>query len=181
MSEPFLSTRTDSHKHERPLTCFSFSFLSPFLLRCNTPQSKKYHWQLARKGITVEREPRPVRVDTFKVWRGRPLRGDESDGDGDGGEGEGLGLVGVGDGGGDCVAVEDPQIVHFEVRCSKGTYIRSLVHDLGLALGSAAHMTSLRRTQIGQYNVSAAWPMHSIIEHFQTERKQEEDASPQQN
>ncbi|OYQ43558.1 tRNA pseudouridine(55) synthase TruB [Flavobacterium cyanobacteriorum] len=43
--------------------------------------------------------------------------------------------------------------VDFRVVCSKGTYIRSLAHDFGVALGSGAHLTALRRTKIGTYNV----------------------------
>ncbi|MCL6267540.1 tRNA pseudouridine(55) synthase TruB [Flagellimonas myxillae] len=47
-------------------------------------------------------------------------------------------------------------IVHFRVVCSKGTYIRSLAHDFGKALKSGAHLSSLRRTKIGDFNVNNA-------------------------
>ena len=43
--------------------------------------------------------------------------------------------------------------VDFRVVCSKGTYIRSLAHDFGVALGAGAHLTALRRTKIGEFNV----------------------------
>ncbi len=43
--------------------------------------------------------------------------------------------------------------VYFKVTCSKGTYIRSLAHDFGKALDSGAHLSSLRRTKIGTFNV----------------------------
>ena len=46
--------------------------------------------------------------------------------------------------------------VHFNVRCSKGTYIRSLAHDFGKALESGAHLSQLRRTAIGAYNIEDA-------------------------
>ncbi|MBC6997635.1 tRNA pseudouridine(55) synthase TruB [Cytophaga sp. FL35] len=46
--------------------------------------------------------------------------------------------------------------VEFRVQCSKGTYIRSLAHDLGLKLASGAHLTALRRTKIGEFNVNKA-------------------------
>ena len=46
--------------------------------------------------------------------------------------------------------------VYFRVRCSKGTYIRSLAHDFGKALDSGGHLSSLRRTKIGDYNVNNA-------------------------
>ncbi|MGS2740777.1 tRNA pseudouridine(55) synthase TruB [Sinomicrobium sp. M5D2P17] len=47
-------------------------------------------------------------------------------------------------------AIDLPEI-SFRVVCSKGTYIRSLAHDFGKALGSGAHLSSLRRTGIGEY------------------------------
>ncbi len=48
--------------------------------------------------------------------------------------------------------IEMPK-VEFRVACSKGTYIRSLAHDFGKALNSGAHLSSLRRTKIGTFNV----------------------------
>ncbi|WP_150452292.1 tRNA pseudouridine(55) synthase TruB [Arenibacter lacus] len=47
-------------------------------------------------------------------------------------------------------------LVHFRVVCSKGTYIRSLAYDFGKELGSGAHLSTLRRTKIGDYNVNKA-------------------------
>jgi len=46
--------------------------------------------------------------------------------------------------------------VDFRVVCSKGTYIRSLAHDFGKALHSGAHLSKLRRTRIGKFNVEQA-------------------------
>ena len=46
--------------------------------------------------------------------------------------------------------------IDFRVVCSKGTYIRSLAYDFGLALQSGAHLTVLRRTKIGNYDVKNA-------------------------
>jgi len=46
--------------------------------------------------------------------------------------------------------------LEFRVVCSKGTYIRSLAHDFGKALGSGGHLSRLRRTKIGDYNVNKA-------------------------
>jgi tRNA pseudouridine55 synthase len=42
------------------------------------------------------------------------------------------------------------------VACSKGTYIRSLAFDFGMALHSGAHLSALRRTKIGNYDVNNA-------------------------
>ncbi|MEY4038344.1 MAG: tRNA pseudouridine(55) synthase TruB, partial [Bacteroidota bacterium] len=46
--------------------------------------------------------------------------------------------------------------IDFRVVCSKGTYIRSLAYDFGKALNSGSHLTVLRRTKIGDYNVENA-------------------------
>ncbi|WP_396191973.1 tRNA pseudouridine(55) synthase TruB [Flavobacterium sp.] len=43
--------------------------------------------------------------------------------------------------------------IDFRVKCSKGTYIRSLAYDFGMALNSGGHLTALRRTKIGDYDV----------------------------
>jgi tRNA pseudouridine55 synthase len=43
--------------------------------------------------------------------------------------------------------------IDFRVKCSKGTYIRSLAFDFGIALNSGAHLSALRRTKIGDYDV----------------------------
>ena len=53
------------------------------------------------------------------------------------------------------LSVKMPE-VDFRVRCSKGTYIRSLAHDFGHKLGCGAYLSVLRRTKIGPYNVNNA-------------------------
>ena len=47
--------------------------------------------------------------------------------------------------------------VDFEVHVSKGTYIRSLAHDIGQVLGCGAHLSALRRTRIGEFDVKDAY------------------------
>lgn len=54
--------------------------------------------------------------------------------------------------------------IRIRVRCSKGTYIRSLAHEIGLALGSGAHLTSLRRTRSGGFTVENAWDLEDFLE-----------------
>jgi len=49
--------------------------------------------------------------------------------------------------------------IDFSVTCSKGTYIRSLVHDFGKSLNIGAYLTDLRRTAIGKYTVSNAYTL----------------------
>lgn len=46
--------------------------------------------------------------------------------------------------------------IHFRITCSKGTYIRSIANDFGKALNSGAHLSALRRTKIGDFNVDIA-------------------------
>lgn len=50
----------------------------------------------------------------------------------------------------------DLPFVRFTVGCSKGTYIRSLAHDIGQNLGVGAYLTNLRRTKIGEYSIEDA-------------------------
>jgi tRNA pseudouridine55 synthase len=52
--------------------------------------------------------------------------------------------------------VELPEI-DFTVSCSKGTYIRSLAHDFGKAVGSGAYLSALRRTSVGDFHINDAW------------------------
>jgi len=54
----------------------------------------------------------------------------------------------------------------FRVVCSKGTYIRSLVRDLGVALGAGAYLDELRRTRIGDFNVSEAQTICDFVQQF---------------
>ena len=77
-------------------------------------------YELARRGVEVEREPRRVRIYA-------------------------LHLAELGDG-----------FLDLDVHCSKGTYIRSLVEDIGALLGCGAHVERLRRTAVGKLNVGDA-------------------------
>ena len=53
--------------------------------------------------------------------------------------------------------------IDFRVVCSKGTYIRSLAYDFGLALNSGAHLSALRRTKIGDFDVKNAKTIETFI------------------
>lgn len=83
-------------------------------------------YKMARKGKTVEREPRFIRINelNLKVWNSP--RG------------------------------------QFEMACSKGTYVRTVFHDLGQKLHCGAHLTILRRTKIDQFDISNARPLKEI-------------------
>ncbi len=58
----------------------------------------------------------------------------------------------------------DLQNLQVYVHCSKGTYIRSLAHDFGKKLESGGYLSSLRRTKIGQYDVSNAFPLFDLVD-----------------
>jgi tRNA pseudouridine55 synthase len=80
--------------------------------------AKKFHgkklYDLARKGIEIERQPILVHLETTLI------------------------------------RYEYPKL-EIQVACSKGTYIRTIAHDLGLMLGSGAHLSALTRLRSGPY------------------------------
>jgi tRNA pseudouridine55 synthase len=51
----------------------------------------------------------------------------------------------------------------FRVACTKGTYVRALVHELGAKLGCGAHLASLRRTVSGKFDVKDAIPFEDVL------------------
>lgn len=53
--------------------------------------------------------------------------------------------------------------VPFEIKCSKGTYIRSIAHDFGQYLGVGAYLKSLKRTSIGPYSLQHAQEIDSFV------------------
>ena len=83
-------------------------------------------YELARAGIEIEREPRPVHIAAIDVksWDGTRLE--------------------------------------VEIRCSNGTYIRSLAHDLGERLGCGAHVTALRRLAVGMLRLEHAITLDAL-------------------
>jgi tRNA pseudouridine55 synthase len=83
-------------------------------------------YELARKGIEVERALRAIEIYCFKIC-----------------------------------SIDLP-FVTFEVTCSKGTYVRTLAHDLGARLGCGAHLTALRRLQSGSFSEAEAIPLDRL-------------------
>ena len=71
--------------------------------------------------------------------------------------------------------------VDFCIVCSKGTYVRSLVDEMGSRLGCGAALTALRRTRIGEYTVAKAKTIEQLIEwrntHFKQEQREHEAVS----
>jgi tRNA pseudouridine55 synthase len=60
--------------------------------------------------------------------------------------------------------------VSVRVRCSKGTYIRTLAHDIGLRLGCGGHLRALRRTGIGRFKIEEALGLDRLAELTEAER-----------
>jgi tRNA pseudouridine55 synthase len=60
-------------------------------------------------------------------------------------------------------------IVHFKVVCTTGTYIRSLAHNFGEALGCGAYLSSLRRTRIGEFKTEDALNMQEAEQQIKAE------------
>ncbi len=77
-------------------------------------------YQLARKGLTVERKPRSVVIDELRFG---PVRRNE---------------------------------VAFQTKCSSGTYVRTLCHDIGEKLGCGAVLSELRRLNVGHFSIDDA-------------------------
>jgi tRNA pseudouridine55 synthase len=83
-------------------------------------------YRIARRGETVERAPRRVRVAAWE-WLGFAL----------------------------------PE-ARFRVRCSSGTYVRTLAHDLGRRLGAGGALAALRRTRSEPFSIERALPMRGL-------------------
>jgi tRNA pseudouridine55 synthase len=87
-------------------------------------------YKLARKGITIKRDPRKVTIHKLAII--------------------------------DFEAGENPKVT-FEVMCSKGTYVRQLVSDIGDDLGCGAHLSRLIRTHAHPFHITQAVNMETII------------------
>ncbi len=61
------------------------------------------------------------------------------------------------------ISIEIP-FLRFDVKCSKGTYIRSLARDIGDKLGCGAYLSALRRTTIGEFNITDAISVDQFVE-----------------
>jgi len=101
-------------------------------------QGGKKLYELARKGIEVAREPRDINVFDLEIL--------ERQGDVTGGRG-----------------FVNP-LVNIRVKCSKGTYVRTLCHDIGASLGCGAAMSSLRRLKSGNYTIEDAHTLEKVLE-----------------
>ena len=62
----------------------------------------------------------------------------------------------------------------FRVTCSKGTYIRSLVHDFGRALDNGAYLSRLRRTRSGDFKIENAYEIMELVTHIRSLKEEGE-------
>jgi hypothetical protein len=100
-------------------------------------------YKLARQGAAPVLAARPVTVREFAIGELRPG-----------------GLPGSAGDGGDVLDVD------VRVVCTSGTYIRALARDLGDALGVGGHLTMLRRTRVGPYDLSRARTLDELAASF---------------
>lgn len=79
----------------------------------------------------------------------------------------------------ECGLPSEPTMA-IRVVCSKGTYIRALARDIGVALGSGAHLTALRRTRVGDIAVDDCESVEQLIERLETEEMVSPDRAEQE-
>ena len=122
---------------ERALPAFRGDILQvPPMYSAIKIQGKKLY-QLARAGKEVERPPRPVTIHELEVLDGREAA--------------------------PCGVGTEPDTWLLRVRCSKGTYVRTLCHDIGMALGCGGAMSSLRRTMAGGFTLDDAVTLEGVL------------------
>ena len=105
-------------------------------------------YEYARAGESVERVPRVVQLHALELrgfWGGMAPVGGSAGADVE--ASSALGAVSLSDG---------AASARIFIRCSKGTYVRSLAHDLGRVLGTGAHLAALRRTRSGPFTLEGA-------------------------
>lgn len=79
----------------------------------------------------------------------------------------------------ECGLPQEPTMA-IRVVCSKGTYIRALARDIGVALGSGAHLTALRRTRVGDIVVDDCESVDTLISRLETEEMVSPDRAEQE-
>ena len=111
-------------------------------------------YQLARKGREVEREARTVTIYELTPVGSDPLIAPVI------ADGNDAAAPQRQEASGDASLRADVQL---RVHCSKGTYVRTLCHDIGAALGCGGCMAALRRTRAGRYSIDQAHTLEEIL------------------
>ena len=114
-------------------------------------------YALARKGKEVEREARPVTIYELTLIQGSGIK--------DQGSGNAFPLGGRWHPASPASRMTDEGAsdIRLRVHCSKGTYVRTLCHDVGAALGCGGCMAALRRTRAGRYGLEQAHTLEEIL------------------
>ncbi|MDP3352693.1 MAG: tRNA pseudouridine(55) synthase TruB [Flavobacteriaceae bacterium] len=63
----------------------------------------------------------------------------------------------------------DLPLIDFRIKCSKGTYIRSIANDFGKAMNTGSHLSALRRTKIGEFSVENALSLDDFLQQINLE------------
>ncbi|OLO90809.1 tRNA pseudouridine(55) synthase TruB [Actinomyces naeslundii] len=119
-------------------------------------------YKRVRDGQDVELEARPVAIHELRLTGEPRQAGVDLAGAAAGGVATGAET----DGAGGEVQVVDLDVV---VSCSSGTYVRALARDLGQSLGCGAHLTALRRTGVGPFDVGQASTLIELSEQVETD------------
>jgi tRNA pseudouridine55 synthase len=61
------------------------------------------------------------------------------------------------------ISVYEAPFAQFRIACTKGTYVRSIAHEMGEKMGCGAHLSALRRISAGQFKVSDALPVRQLL------------------
>lgn len=72
----------------------------------------------------------------------------------------------------DLLAYDGPERITTQIECSKGTYIRTLAHDLGQALETGAFLLNLRRTRVADFRLEDAWPLDELVAEIRRQREE---------
>lgn len=83
-------------------------------------------YELARRGIEIERKPRKIRIEELRLIRFSPPH------------------------------------IEFYLKCSKGTYVRTLASDIGRRLGCFGHISQIKRIAVGPFRIEEAIPLEEI-------------------
>jgi tRNA pseudouridine55 synthase len=62
-----------------------------------------------------------------------------------------------------CFSAYNEPYGQFRIACTKGTYVRSLAHEIGLKVGCGAHLSALRRTVSGKFDVKDSIPFEEVL------------------
>lgn len=68
-----------------------------------------------------------------------------------------------------CFSSYHEPLGHFQMACTKGTYVRSIAHELGQKLGCGAHLAALRRVRSGKFDVAQATEFETVLKMSQSE------------